>query len=107
MESRHVDRAVGLAFAAVVISFVSATWFSERRSAEVERAALSIHRNAAPSIHRLAAARAELRRLQLLVHRALEEDSRPSNVLEISAGRELLDQQLAAYTALPLYPGEA
>jgi signal transduction histidine kinase len=27
-------------------------------------------------------------------------------VLEISAGRELLDQQLAAYEALPLYPGE-
>jgi signal transduction histidine kinase len=106
MESRRVDRTVGLAFAAVVISFVSATWLSERQSAEVERAALSIHRNAAPSIHRLAAARAELRRLQLLVHRALEEDAGRSKVVEISAGRELLDQQLVAYQALPLYPGE-
>ena len=106
MESKHVVRAVIAAYAAVVISFVSATWFSERQSAEVERAALSIHRNAAPSIHRLAAARGELRRLQLLVHRAVEQESAPSMVLEISAGRELLDQQLSAYEALPLYPGE-
>ena len=106
MESRHVERAVALAFAAVVLSFVSATCLSERQSAEVERAALSIHRNAAPSIHRLAAARAEVRRLQLLVHRAVEEESGPWRVLEISAGRELLDQQLVAYEALPLYPGE-
>src|SRR5579871_3995204 len=106
MESKHLDRVVVAAFAAVVLSFVSATWFSEHQSAAVERAALSIQRNAAPSIHRLAAARSQLRRLQLLVHRALEDESNPSNVVEISAGRELLDQQLAAYEALPLYPGE-
>lgn len=106
MESRHVERTIVVAFAAVVISFVGATVFSERQSAEVERAALSIHGNAAPSIHRLAAARGELRHLQLLVHRALDEESRPAMVPEISAGRELLDQQLDAYRALPLYPGE-
>jgi signal transduction histidine kinase len=106
MESRHVERAIIIAFAAVVLSFVSATWFSEQRSDKLERAALSIHSNAAPSIRRLATASAELRRLQLLVHRALEREPGPSNAFEISAGRELLNEQLSAYQALPYYPGE-
>lgn len=106
MESRQVERAVIVAFAAVVIAFASATWLSERRSGEIERAALSIHSNAAPSIRRLAMAAAELRRLQLLVHRALERESGPSDVLEINAGRELLDEQIGAYRSLPVYPGE-
>ena len=106
MESKQVERAIVAAFAAVVLSFVGATWFSERQGGEVERAALSIHGNAAPSIRRLATAKTELRRLQLLVHRALTQESGDSRVLGINAARELLDEQLAAYEALPSYPGE-
>ena len=106
MESKQVERALMAAFAAVVLSFVGATWFSERQGAEVERAALSIHGNAAPSIRRLATAKTELRRLQLLVHRALAQESGSSRVLGINAGRELLDEQLGAYDALPSYAGE-
>jgi signal transduction histidine kinase len=106
MESRHVERAIVAAFAAVVLSFVSATWLSERHGGDVERAALSIHGKAAPSIRRLATAKTELRRLQLLVHRSLERDSDASAVLGINMGRELLEEQFAAYKALPSYPGE-
>jgi hypothetical protein len=106
MESGHVERAIVTAFAAVVLSFVSATWLSERYGGDVERAAPSIHGKAAPSIRRLATAKTELRRLQLLVHRSLERDSDASAVLGINTGRELLEEQLAAYQALPIYPAE-
>jgi signal transduction histidine kinase len=106
MESKRVERVVVIAFAAVVVSFVSATWFSERQSAEIQRAALSIEGNAAPSIRHLATAAAELRHLQLLVHRALEQESGASAILEIDAKRARLEQQLAAYESLPVFPGE-
>jgi signal transduction histidine kinase len=106
MESRHVERAIIAAFAAVVLSFVSATWLSERHGGYVERAALSIHGKAAPSIRRLATAKTELRRVQLLVRRSVERDSDPSAALGINTGRELLEQELAAYKVLPSYPGE-
>ena len=41
--------------------------------------------------------RAELRRLQLLVHRAVDDGAGHSHALAISAGRALLDTELAAY----------
>lgn len=106
METRHVDRALVCAFAAVVLSFVTTTWVSERRTGIIERDALSIQQNAAPSIRRLATARGQLRRLQLLVHRALDHSSKGERITEIDAGRELLDQELSAYQSLPTYPGE-
>ena len=97
MESTYVERVVIVAFAAVVLSFLGATWFSERQSGEIQRAALSIQGNAAPSIRRLATAAAELRHLQLLVHRALEQESGSSAVVAIETARAQLDEQLAAY----------
>lgn len=106
MEARHVERALIGAFAAVVLSFVTATWLSERRTGIVERDALSIQQNAAPSIRRLATARGELRRIQLLVHRALDQDSKRARTTEIDAGRELLGEEIGAYQILPTYPGE-
>lgn len=108
MNARAVDRALIGAFAAVVLSFVAASWLSQIGAGEIEEAALSIHTNAAPSIRRLANTRAELRRLQLMVHRALDEAG-PSRqrVLEIDAGRELVDQEVREYRQLPVYPGEA
>jgi signal transduction histidine kinase len=103
---KRVERALIAAFAAVVLSFLGASWFGQHRASEIERAALSIQTNAAPSIRRLANARAELRRLQLLVHRALDESTRRERVLEISAGRQLLDEEIEEYQRLPTYPGE-
>jgi len=104
--AKRAERALVTAFAAVVLSFVAASWFGQHHASEIERAALSIQTNAAPSIRRLANARAELRRLQLLVHRALDETTHRERVLEISAGRQLLDEEIAEYRRLPTYPGE-
>jgi signal transduction histidine kinase len=89
-----------------VLSFVAATLYSEYRTGEIERAALDIEGKAAPSIRRLANARAELRRLQLLVHRALDDVSAPRRTIEIDAGRALLDEEIVEYTRLPMYPSE-
>jgi signal transduction histidine kinase len=102
-----VDVALLGAFAAVVLVFVTASWLGQSRAGDIERAALSIHGNAAPSIRRLASARAELRRLQLLVHRALADGSPRGSIAEIGAGRALMDAEISEYRRLPMYPGEA
>ncbi len=102
-----VDRALVTSFTAVVLAFVGSTVYSEFRAAKIEEDALNIQGGAAPSIRRLANARAELRRLQLLVHRALDEGSPAgARLVEIGAGRSLLDGELAEYQRLPMYPGE-
>jgi signal transduction histidine kinase len=102
-----VDGTLILSFAAVVLSFLGATWYGEHRASEIEDAALSIRENAAPSIRRLANARAELRRLQLLVHRALDEGATSRRVVEIKTGRALLGNEIAEYRRLPMYPRES
>ncbi len=122
------------AFAAVVVAFVVGTVVGELRTVEIERAALSIQSDAAPGIRYLANARAELRRLQLLVHRGLDawtqlgsaqrspsregagtlsgvprsiDGSTLNRTPEIESGRALLAAEIAGYRNLPLYPSEA
>jgi signal transduction histidine kinase len=103
---RSVSVTLLLSFTAVVLSFVAATWYGEHRAGEIEEAALSIRENAAPSIHRLANARTELRRLQLLVHRAVDDGVMSRHELEIQTGRALLGNEIAEYQQLPMYPRE-
>jgi signal transduction histidine kinase len=103
----RVDAVLIACFAAVVAAFVGATVYTQHRTREIEGAALSIEGNAAPSIRRLAGAEAELRRLQLLVHRALVAGAPSNRTIEIESGRALLDAEVTAYRGLQLYPGEA
>jgi signal transduction histidine kinase len=91
-----------LSFAAVVASFVGATCYGELRARQIERAALTIESDTAPSIRRLANARTELRRVQLLVHRALDEGASFRRVPEVESGRALLHNELAEYQGLPM-----
>lgn len=107
MSLRRVDAVLILSFAAVVVVFVFGTVISQLRTVEIERAALSIQSDAAPSVRYLASARAELRRLQLLVHRGLDERATHDRTLEIESGRALLDAEITAYRKLPRYPSEA
>ena len=95
-----------LSFAAVVASFVGATCYGELRARQIERAALTIEGDAAPSIRRLANARTELRRVQLLVHRALDEGASFRRVPEVESGRALLHNELAEYQGLPMQTQE-
>ena len=107
MTLQRVDRVLIVSFAATVLSFVTATMYAQSRTAVIEQAALSIEGNAAPSIRTLADARAELRRLQLLIHRALDVGLTRSGTVEIEAGRALLQEQIDHYRRLPLYAEEA
>jgi signal transduction histidine kinase len=104
---RGVDGVLIASFAAVVVAFVIGSVVSQARTVQIEQAALSIQSNAAPSIRHLANARAELRRLQLLVHRALDDGTTLNRTPEIESGRALLEAEIAAYRKLPLYPSEA
>jgi len=103
---RSVSVTLILSFAAVVASFVGATCYGELRARQVERAALNIEGDAAPSIRRLANARTELRRVQLLVHRALDEGGASRRVPEVESGRALLHNELAEYQGLPMQDQE-
>jgi signal transduction histidine kinase len=98
-----------IAFAIVVVAFVTATVYSESRTSVINDAAISIATNAAPSIERLAASRSGLRQL------LLAEDEYADTILAggsaspagLLAARAVLDDDLRAYRALPRYPGEA
>ncbi len=107
MTFQRVDRVLIVAFSATVLSFVAATLYAQSLTSAIEEAALSIQGNAAPSIRSLADARAELRRLQLLIHRALDGGLTGERTVEIEAGRALLQEQLDEYRRLPLYEEEA
>jgi len=104
---RRLDAVLIAAFAAVVLAFVIGTVVTQMRTVEIEQAALSIQSDAAPSIRYLANARAELRRLQLLVHRAVDGEAPSNRTPEIESGRALLEAEVAAYRKLPLYASEA
>ena len=103
---RSVDVTLILSFAAVVSSFVGATCYGELRARQIEGAALTIEGDAAPSIRRLANARTELRRVQLLVHRALDDGASFRHVPEVESGRALLHNELAEYQGLPMQEQE-
>ena len=102
-----MDAVLVAAFAAVVLAFLAATVITQHRTRQIESAALSIQGDAAPSIRYLADARTELRRLQLLIHRAIARPALSTGALEIETGRALLDAEIAAYRKLPFYPAEA
>ena len=91
------------------MSFVGATLFTTYSSQNIDSAALSIATNATPSIQHLAAARSDLRELQALVSRALENmtTGRPyAERSQIEHTREALAGEINAYLSLPPYPGE-
>jgi signal transduction histidine kinase len=94
-----MKRWVSIVFAAIVLSFVAATALVHLELRSVDRAALGIATNTAPSIERLADARAELRHLQTVLEGA--PDSRT-----VHEARRALDDRVDAYLALPVLPDE-
>jgi signal transduction histidine kinase len=108
---RHLattTRPILVAIFAVVASFLASTVLTESRAAGIDAAAVSIAENAGPSIEHLAAARADLRRLQALladyVNRAVL--GRPGDLRNLTAARANVTRDIEAYLVLPVYPGE-
>jgi signal transduction histidine kinase len=98
----------GLVFGLIVVSFVAATSFSQWRMRAIDQAAGAIAFEAAPSIERLAAARGEMRQLQVLLSafrgptpRGADLDART-----LGATRQRIDTAIADYLVLPVFPEE-
>lgn len=92
-------------FAVIVASFVAATLLTTRRMQAIDQRALDIADNAAPSIEHLAAARAEVRNLQLIVRDQLDRGG-GFDEAAIERSQAALDRSINDYLVLPTFPRE-
>lgn len=99
---------LAIIFSAVVFSFVAATVFSHWRLLAIDRASQDIADNGAPSIERLSVARGDLRTLQVLLRRYLDQRSLSPSVDAgaILGARRAMDQSIRDYLTLPVFAGE-
>lgn len=97
---RASERALVLAFAAVVASFVASTLFTQRLAARIDAAALAISHRGAPSVQHLASARAELHAVQNLAGKTLDGldgTGPPVSSGKLRAAVEALDLEFGRY----------
>jgi signal transduction histidine kinase len=107
-ESRAPDGVLLASFAAVILSFAGATWYSQYRAEAIDSAAGTIALHAAPGIRHVAEARTEVRRLQALAADALAAapEERGARVHALEESGESLEAELAAYRGVAASPGE-
>jgi signal transduction histidine kinase len=95
-------------FAIVVLSFLVATALGQWKMHGLDRAALEIAEIAAPSIEHLAAARGDIRHLQVAGEDQLDAAEHRDNVDAgaLQHAHATLDRRLDAYLVLPVWAGE-
>jgi signal transduction histidine kinase len=95
-------------FAAVVLTFVTATAYEQHRASAIERTALIINADAVPGVRHLAAARSDILRMPFLVEDVLQASPGGSGVAlsTVLRTRQQIEDEIDAYLALPVYPGE-
>lgn len=104
---RHSEWWLPLTFGAAVMLFVAATVFTDVRARDIDRAAVGISGNAAPSILYLAAARADVRQLQLVLAQTLQGERTPAaGAAELRNILGDLDRSVRGNAGLPTFPGE-
>jgi signal transduction histidine kinase len=103
-KARSARRWIPVIFAVIISSFLAATAVVHAAMRKADQAAHEITSNTAPSIERLADARAELRRLQTLLDEARHAELAP--MTEIEESRRALDRLVDGYLALPVQPDE-
>lgn len=103
MAHRRSDRALVLAFCAVVISFVASTIYTEHRTTELDWAASQIATVASPGIEQLATIRAEVHDLMQLLTEHVDRASRgaPLDRAQVVESRRRVDEEVRHYLALP------
>jgi hypothetical protein len=94
---RFIAVAVGIA-----ACFMAVTAYSQSVQRDIDRDADDIAYNAAPTVERLSAARAELRHLEAL----LAPGRVNANLTAIGRSRSVFHDDIAEYLALPTFPGE-
>lgn len=107
-ETTPARRSVLFAFAAIIVLFVLSTSFSEYTARSINNSATEIAQNAAPSIQHLAAARAELRNLELTIDNYLDglEDHGTDLRAPVLTSWSTVQVELEAYQRLPSFQGE-
>lgn len=92
----------------VVASFSASLLYSNVRLASIEDEALAITSDAAPAIQHLAAARSELLRLGVAANGLIfgPRERVAMARVELAASRRALERELAAWQAIPMFPGE-
>lgn len=96
-------------FAAVVCVFGAATLYADRRATDLVSDSEAITENAMPSVARLAQLRTDLHALERSVAEAVEQPpgrGEPGDMTTARVARRRIDVDLAAYEALPTFPGE-
>lgn len=101
-------RPLFLAFAAVILLFITSTSFSEYTARSINDSATAIAQNAAPAIQHLATTRAELRNLELTTDNFLDavEDGTPADPSTVRRSWAAVQSELDAYERLPSFAGE-
>lgn len=90
-----------------ILSFVTATVYSEYSERPIDEAAIQIATDQMPSIQHLAAARAEVRHLETLIKRYVTDPQEdPSGPELIKETRRIVDHEFGAYLALPTFQNE-
>src|SRR6267143_5861778 len=97
-------RVLAVAFVAVVAAFIGSSVLVQRSARVIDADALRISRDAAPGIQGVSDLRSELRELQALVMRTVDDLSTPDDVAE---SRKRVDKLLEQAVALPTDPPEA
>jgi hypothetical protein len=94
--------------AVLIAAFVGSTILVERNASLLDERASDIADNAAPSITELAAARTEMRHLELGVGRYVGARSAglPFDREQLDVWRAGVDEHLAAYARVPFFPDE-
>lgn len=95
-------------FAVVILSFVLATSIVHWQLSAIDRHALDIAENAAPSIERLATARAEGRHLQSLMEDYLDNNMHDGtrSIRALEQSHRAFDQAIDDYLLLSPFPSE-
>lgn len=103
---RDWKRALLWAFGLVVACFLTGTIASQRVASTIDGAAARIVTDFAPSVVELAAARAELHRIQDFTSVYVEGGGRPADRVRIASSMAELDRAVETYRGLPFIPGE-
>lgn len=106
--STPARRSLLFAFAAIILLFILSTSFSEYTARSINDSATAIASNAAPSIQHLAAARAELRNLELTTDAYLDraEGRGVDDRSRVQKSWSTVQADLEAYQRLPSFGGE-
>jgi signal transduction histidine kinase len=107
-DARRWQLALPITVVAVILCFIGSTALAHYRLSRIDAESAQIADDAAPSIRHLAAAHTEIRNLQLVIARDLDQvlHGEPRKKGDIRKSRDKIAEELRTYLQLPLLPDE-